>query len=400
MEAYDDPDPILLEEYEDWIVRCVEQGLEPLDNSPENEVAPLHLYGDDERGAGPEIGEVNCDSPEYLRMLEELWQLEESQFRQEVRQKEFGAVYWLSKEIDRPPEELIAALDLVRYDNAAAYRRVAIKKRSGGERQIDIPAPLLKKVQKKINRNMLRWIGREKNSFGFAGGSIVEAIRPHLASSTILMVDLKDAFPTVKSDDIFYYFRLGSGGIARCYDGMSWRASTILARLTCHQGRLPQGPPTSPRLFDAICYRLDRKLAKLAANVGGAYTRYADNIFFSVKNPQFPRPVKQAILKIIERRGGPWFEWHKLRVCRLGHGSTRLLGLNIIGKELHNTRKFKRRLRLAIHHVRWLHENGRDFEPAWAILKGMYSFALPATLPAGTVRAFEDLKKTIDSGSI
>jgi RNA-directed DNA polymerase len=44
---------------------------------------------------------------------------------------------------------------------------------------------------------------------------------------------------------------------------------------------LPQGAPTSPALANLVCFRLDRRLAGLAAAAGATYTRYVDDLVFS-----------------------------------------------------------------------------------------------------------------------
>ena len=44
---------------------------------------------------------------------------------------------------------------------------------------------------------------------------------------------------------------------------------------------LPQGAPTSPALANLCAFRLDRRLAGLAASLGATYTRYADDLIVS-----------------------------------------------------------------------------------------------------------------------
>jgi hypothetical protein len=44
---------------------------------------------------------------------------------------------------------------------------------------------------------------------------------------------------------------------------------------------LPQGAPTSPALANLLAFRLDVRLSALARAAQGAYTRYADDLFFS-----------------------------------------------------------------------------------------------------------------------
>ena len=45
---------------------------------------------------------------------------------------------------------------------------------------------------------------------------------------------------------------------------------------------LPQGSPASPALTNAACLRLDRRLSQFAEKNNWRYTRYADDLTFSI----------------------------------------------------------------------------------------------------------------------
>jgi len=327
-----------------------------------------------------------------------------------IRLKEIPTCLWLAKEIKVYPESLIRALKLVRSNrNYLSYKVIYLPKENGKKRQVYIPDETLKRIQRRINKYILNFLNPAKNVFGFSGGNIVDAINPHLRAKSILYVDFKDAFPTVTFDNVFHYLIKGrsmhfvpSGPdeIAEYnhkyrykYGYFSWYAARIIAELTTFERQLPQGAPTSPRLFDLICKELDEKLLHLAENAEGKYTRYADNIFFSMKKKNFPKKIKNAVLRTIKEYG---FEPHKIKTRRIIQGSTlRMLGLNLIKGKVHNTRAFKRRLRLSLHHVGWLLDHGMDCEGAWQNLSGQMAFAKTDTLPHGLLDSYLELEKII-----
>jgi RNA-directed DNA polymerase len=72
---------------------------------------------------------------------------------------------------------------------------------------------------------------------------------------------------------------------------LSAEAATVLAQLSCHDGRLPQGAPTSPVVSNMICARLDSTLKRLAKQYRCRYTRYADDITFSTTFTTFPSEI-------------------------------------------------------------------------------------------------------------
>lgn len=152
------------------------------------------------------------------------------------------------------------------------YDQFTVPKRSGGSRRIFAPADDLKKLQRRILRRLLGRLRAHPAAHGFERGrSIVTNALPHSARDIVVRFDLVDFFPSTRARRVKRYFRK-----------IGWnRPAAILVRLSTHEGGLPQGAPTSPRLSNLVNYRLDARLAGLAAALGGVYTRYADDITFS-----------------------------------------------------------------------------------------------------------------------
>ncbi len=298
-------------------------------------------------------------------------------------------ILWLGKELEINPEKIFEMVKMIR-EGFEMYEEYERKKKNGATRKISKPIKPLLTIQNRINKSILRFQKPGKNVFGFSGGCATDAIRPHLKANSILCVDFKDAFPSVSKKAVFelLFGKNKGGGI------FYFHAAKIVAELVAHNDALPQGAPTSPRIFDLVCKPLDKRLNDLAEMAGGRYTRYADNIFFSFRKEKFPRKVKRQILRIIEgdyeHASLPHFKCHKLKV-RSGEQLVRILGLNVINHAIHNTREYKRRIRKAIHHVEWLKSNGMDIESGLNKLRGLMSFAQKDTLPPLVIQKFKEL---------
>ena len=85
------------------------------------------------------------------------------------------------------------------------------------------------------------------------------------------------------------------------------------------QPHLPQGAPTSPALANLCAYRLDCRLAGLAAAAGAVYTRYADDLAFS-GGEEFARRVKRFSTHVAAIAMEEGFKVHhrKTRIMRRG----------------------------------------------------------------------------------
>ena len=153
------------------------------------------------------------------------------------------------------------------------YHLACIKKKSGGERILNVPAVSLKIVQRWILDNILENLHVSQYAMGFCKNkSIVTNAKNHLGKACVINVDLKDFFPSITQKQIFNIFY---------YYGYTIGVSYMLSRLCTCESRLPQGAPTSPYLSNIVCLKLDKRLSELSKRFEAEYTRYADDITFS-----------------------------------------------------------------------------------------------------------------------
>lgn len=267
------------------------------------------------------------------------------------------------------------------------YRRFTIPKKSGGERAIWAPLPRLKAAQRWILREIVERLPVHGAAHGFLPGrSIFTNAHAHTDARIVVGMDLKDFFPSITWRRVKGVFRNA---------GYREQVSTLLA-LVCteaprevieHDGQtffaalgprcLPQGAPTSPALTNTLCLRLDRRLAGLARQQGWRYTRYADDLTFSLpmdgKSPAKARigTLVGAVRRIAEDEGFA-LNPEKTRVLRRGD-QQKVTGLVVNGDGPPRVpRTLRRQLRAAIHNL----ERGRPLpeDETFARLCGYAAF--------------------------
>ncbi len=140
-------------------------------------------------------------------------------------------------------------------------------------REITAPSRKLKLRQRWILDEILEKEPVGACCHGFVKGrSIVTNAGEHIGKKQILVMDIKDFFPSIKELQILKIFR---------DMGYSASAAARLADICCYEGELPQGAPTSPYLANLRCRELDSRLEEIALQYGLTYTRYADDMTFS-----------------------------------------------------------------------------------------------------------------------
>lgn len=237
------------------------------------------------------------------------------------------------------------------------YVQFALPKRRGGERLISAPKRGLKQLQRRLLSELVAKLPVSSAAHGFVKTrSIRTAAAPHEKPALLLRFDLEEFFPSIT------YARLRGYLIAM---GYGYPVAAALAVLMTEAERQPvvideqtyyvpvgprvlaQGAPTSPGLANAICLRLDRRLGGLAKKEGLAFTRYADDLSFSTRDPSFAVPRFLGNLRRIVEDEGFRLNRAKTKVMRPSKAQV-VTGVTV-NETLGLSRTERRRIRAMIH---------------------------------------------------
>jgi len=263
----------------------------------------------------------------------------------------------------------VSELRIMCYHRDAAtrthYTRFEIPKRSGGQRAIWAPLPRLKQAQRWIAQEILDRLLIHGAAHGFVPGrSIASHAAEHPDSQLLVKMDIADFFPSISWKRVKGVFRKA---------GYPEQIATLLALLCTESPRetvehggqtyyiamgercLPQGAPSSPALTNALCLKLDRRLAGFARQQGWRYSRYADDLSFSVARGAQTLPALSQLLGSVQRilgEEGFQLQAQKTRVIRAGQQQT-ITGLVVNGAHAPRVdRRLKRQMRAALHNLK------------------------------------------------
>ncbi len=232
------------------------------------------------------------------------------------------------------------------YGARLRYSEVRIPKRTGGSRLLLIPNDETKDLQRRILRRLLAKLRAHPAATGFERGrSIVDNARPHVGRHVVVKMDVIDFFPATTPERIERYFRR---------IGWNRKAAALLTKMTTHDGGLPQGAPTSPRLSNLVNFGLDARIALYVEKRHGRYTRYADDITISFDRHRFAwreaRRVRATVQKVARLLKADGYRAHRNRKLKVlyRHRLQRVTGL-VVNDKLQLPRSTRRWLRAVRH---------------------------------------------------
>jgi RNA-directed DNA polymerase len=199
------------------------------------------------------------------------------------------------------------------------YNYFKVKKRDGKFREIMSPSKDLKYIQKWILVNIISKYALADSCKGFRKSiSIFDNAKVHENSEVILKVDLLKFYDTITEKRIYGVFKsLGyvnnlSYSLAKIttakhresyWDDFDENSKEVLKELIeTKPPILPQGAPTSPMLSNILATKMDYRFEALARKLNFNYSRYADDLTFSIKK-EGKLPSLILITKIISEEG-------------------------------------------------------------------------------------------------
>jgi RNA-directed DNA polymerase len=210
----------------------------------------------------------------------------------------------------------------ITYDFELKYKRYnyfKLKKKKGGFREIMSPAKDLKFIQKWILVNILSKYELADSCKGFRQGvSIFHNANVHEHSEMILKIDLLKFYDTITEKRVYRVFRsLGyiknlAYSLAKITTAKHresyWKSfddtsNEALKELVKQKPPiLPQGSPTSPMISNIAATKMDYRFEALSKKQNCRYSRYADDLTFSITK-EGKLPSLKLITKIIADEG-------------------------------------------------------------------------------------------------
>src|SRR3989344_1773870 len=189
------------------------------------------------------------------------------------------------------------------------------KGKGRGFRYFAAPCEELKLVQRAILNRILSQIpahfARHGNQIG---SSIISNAEHHRGfAKAVYSVDIINAFPTVFRSRVKANLRKPFEFGLRQFSGVVFSDADkdmmldVLCDLMCLRDRLPQGPPTSPRILDLVCMKMDQEIYSLLQKNSTPFqsyrfTAWSDDLTIS-SNGEIPEELRKEILDVVRKNG-------------------------------------------------------------------------------------------------
>ena len=228
------------------------------------------------------------------------------------------------------------------------YKTFYIRKKSGGQREINAPCRQLSILLYYLNILFKAIYTPSPSAMGFAEGrSIVMNASRHTGQHYVFNIDLENFFPSIPQSRVWARLQIPPFNFPQ-------EVANVVAGLCCHRNAdgtrnvLPQGAATSPILTNAVCDKLDRRMNGLAKRFGLRYSRYADDMTFSSMHNVYQEGsvFRVELNRIIEDQG---FKMNDKKTRLLRDGQRQEVTGLTVNENVNLTKKYVKDIRCILH---------------------------------------------------
>ncbi|WP_299626387.1 retron St85 family RNA-directed DNA polymerase [Pelagibius sp.] len=187
-------------------------------------------------------------------------------------------------------------LELIEKTASKRYKVYEIPKMSGGIRVIEHPSRELKAIQRWIVKTILRHLPIHDCATAYKeGASIKYNAERHRRTNFTTRFDFLGFFPSFRQERIELFLEQQSADFDL---GLSDGDISFIGNILCRHGRLTIGAPSSPAVTNVMMYSFDRQFAALCSERKLVYTRYADDLFVSSREPNSLGGLEDEIRRV------------------------------------------------------------------------------------------------------
>jgi len=252
------------------------------------------------------------------------------------------------------------------------YKEYTIDKRSGGKRLISQPAKEVKLLQRAFVELYLSKLPVHAAAMAYRPNlSILDNANAHAGCGSILKMDFKDFFPSIRKAHWISYCTEFS-----ILENSSERelAASLLFRRPKGSGtmQLAIGAPSSPALSNVLMFQFDEIVSSTVAEDKVTYTRYADDLTFSADRSWNLVDVEKIVKRALREISYPKLWLHPNKTIHV----TKKFSRSVTGLVLANDgrvtigKRRKREIHAAMHAASQGRLDARKFQQ----LAGMLAF--------------------------
>lgn len=252
------------------------------------------------------------------------------------------------------------------------YKQYYIDKRTGGKRLISQPASEVKLLQRAFVELYLSKLPVHAAAMAYRPHlSILNNASAHAGSGSILKMDFKDFFPSIRKANWMTY--CAEFSILENHAERELSASLLFQRSKGISGmRLAIGAPSSPALSNVLMFQFDEIVSSAVADHDVVYTRYADDLTFSADRSWNLVDVEKIVKKALREIAYPRLQLHPDKTTHVTKKYSRCVTGLILANDGRVTvgKRRKRELHAATHAA----SQGRLHDHELQRLAGMLAF--------------------------